>query len=182
MRTTLFLVAALSATAACGDDIVSGPEKGAKTPALEVFDATGPNRGKTVDYAAERKDRPTVYAFVQADQFDRPMNRFLKELDKSVRADAPDAYVVAVWLTDDVDKTKEKLPIVQQSVQYGATALTCFPGDKAGPKGWGVNADARLTVVVANKQKVTATFAYRSVNETDAKPVLEALKKVAEDN
>src|SRR5262249_47817961 len=69
MRTTLFLAAALLATAARADDIISGPEKGAKVPALEVFDATGPNQGKTVDYAAERKDRPTVYAFVQADQF-----------------------------------------------------------------------------------------------------------------
>jgi hypothetical protein len=159
------------------DDIVSGPEKGVKTPALSVFDATGPNKDKEVDYVAERKDKPTVVAFVQADQFDRPMNRFLKELDKAVRQDFPDVYVVAVWLTDDVDKTKEKLPRVQQSVQYEATALTCFTGDKTGPKGWNVNADARLTVVLTNHQKVATAFAYKSVNETDVKAVREALKK-----
>ena len=70
--------------------------------------------------------------------------------------------------------------MVQQSVQYDATALTCFVGDKAGPKGWNVNADARLTVVLANKQKVAATFAYKSVNETDVKGVREALKKTTD--
>jgi hypothetical protein len=166
----------IAGAAARADDLASGPEKGAKVPELKVYDATGANKEKEVDYAAERKDKPTVYLFIDAEKFDRPMNRFMKTLDGAVKKDFEGAYVVAVWLTGDADKTKEFLPKVQQSVQYEATALTLF-ADKAGPKGWGVNADAHLTAVVANKGKVTATFAYQSLNETDVPKVKEALEK-----
>ena len=163
-------------------DISSGPEKGKAVPALKVYDATGAHKEKEVDYAAERKDKPTVYLLVRADKFDRPMNRFMKTLDDALVKDFKDVYVVAVWLTEDVDKTKEFLPRVQQSVGYQQTALTCFTGDaKDGPKDWNVNGDAHITAVLANKQKVAATFGYNTVNETDVKKVVEALKKAVEE-
>jgi hypothetical protein len=172
MRSLLLTVSALFPA----QDVASGPEKGAAVPALSVYDATGMHKDKTVDYAAQRKDRPTVYLLVRADKFDRPMNRFMKTLDTQMKKDFPDAYAVAVWVTEEPDKAKESLPRVQQSVQYEATALT-VGGDKEGPKGWNVNGDAHLTVVVAARGKVAATFGYRSVNETDVPKVAEALKK-----
>jgi hypothetical protein len=162
---------------AWAQDVVSGPDRGKKVPPLKVFDGTGPNQGKELDYAAERKHKPTVYVFVQADKWDRPMARFLRKLDEAVRKEHQDGYVVAVWLTDSPGKTKEYLPVAQQSLQLQATALTCFSGEKAGPGGWGINADAHLTAAVANKQKVTATFGYRCVNETDVPGVRDALQK-----
>jgi hypothetical protein len=165
---------------ALAQDVPSGPDKSAIVPALKVFDATGEHKDKTVDYAAERKDKPTIYLLIRADKFDRPMNRFMKELDKLVKKDFADTYVVAVWLTEDAEKTKEFLPRVQQSVQYEATVLTYFAGDKAGPKDWNVNLDAHLTAVVAAKQKVAATFGYKSINESDVPGVRDALKKARE--
>jgi hypothetical protein len=111
------------------------------------------------------------------DKFDRPMNRFMKEMDAAMKKDFPDAYAVAVFFSDDADAIKKRLGAVQQSVQYEVTALTCFEGDKAGPKEWNVNGDARITVVVANKQKVAGTFGYQAINETDVKGIREALKK-----
>jgi len=169
--TLLFAIFAGSGRA---QDIVSGPAKDAKVPALKVYDSTGEHKEKEVDYAAQRKDKPTVYLFIDAEKFDRPMNRFMKTLDGAVKKDFADAYVVAVWLTGDADKTKALLPRVQQSVQYEATALTLF-ADKAGPKDWNVNGDAHLTVVLANKGAVRATLGYRSVNETDVPAVKEKL-------
>jgi hypothetical protein len=145
-------------------------------PPLKVFDATGPRKGEEIDYAAERGDKPTVYVFVRAEKWDRPMARFLKKLDDAVQRDGEDGYVVAVWLTDDVAKTKAYLPVAQQSLQFQGTALTCFTGEGAGPKDWGINADAHLTAVVAGKGKVAKTFGYLSVNETDVPAVAEALK------
>ncbi len=178
-RLAIFCLALLTPAATVrAQDVVSGPAKGEKVPALKVFDATGENADKELDYAAERKDRPTVYLFVRADKFDRPMNRFMKTLDGAVKKDFADTYVVAVWLTDDAAKTKELLPRVQQSVGYEATALTCCTGGAEGPKGWNVNADAHLTAVLANKGKVAATFAYRSLNETDVPAVRDAVKKM----
>jgi hypothetical protein len=171
---SIFLWMACSSLA---QDVITGPEKEAKVPALKVLDATGINKDKEIDYAADRADKPTVYLLIDAEKFDRPMNRFMKTLDGVVAKDFEGAYVVAVWLTSDPDKTKALLPRVQQSVQYEATALTLFSGANEGPKGWGVNADAHLTAVVANKGKVAATFGYRSINETDVPKVQEALKK-----
>jgi hypothetical protein len=177
-------LAALSSVIVCtpatAQDVTSGPDRGAKLPALKVFDATGPHKGKDADYVAERKDKPTVYVFIQADKWDRPMARFLKKLDEAVQKDGEDAYVVAVWLTDSPDKTKEYLPLAQQSLQLQASALTCFTGERSGPKDWNINADAHLTAVAANKAKTAATFGYRSINETDVPAVQEGLKKARE--
>jgi hypothetical protein len=158
-------------------DVASGPAQGKKVPALPVFDATGPNKDQELDYTAERKDKPTVYVFVQADKWDRPIARFLRKLDEAVRGESPDAYVIAVWLTENPDKTKEYLPVAQQSLQFQTTALSCFTGDKTGPKDWTVNTDAHVTAIVANKGKVAVTFGYRSINETDVPAVRDALKK-----
>src|SRR5579872_5946374 len=106
MRRKAILCLALLASPAAtrAQDVVSGPAKGEKVPSLKVFDATGENADKEADYAAERKDKPTVYLFVRADAFDRPMNRFMKTLDGAVKKDFADTYVVAVWLTGDAAK------------------------------------------------------------------------------
>ena len=136
IRLSVFIPAVLVfATQALAQDVVSGPEKGKKAPALKVFDATGANKDKEIDYAAERKDKPTIFLIVQADKWDRPMARFLRKLDEAVIKESADAYVVAVWLTDDVDKTKSYLPVAQQSLKLQNSALTCFTGEKAGPEG-----------------------------------------------
>jgi hypothetical protein len=130
-----------------------------------------------VDHVKERKGKPTVYVFVQADKWERPMARFLRKLDETVIKASEDAYVVAIWLTEDVDKTKEYLPRAQQSLKFQNTALTCFAGEKGGPKDWAIHADAHLMVVVTNKDRVAKRYGYRSINETDAPTVQAALKK-----
>jgi hypothetical protein len=181
LRCTIAFLALSPAARALGQEVVSGPDRGSKVPALKVFDATGPAQGKDVDYATERKGKPTIYVFIQADKWDRPMARFLKELDKAVQKEGEDVAVVAVWLTEDVRKTKQYLPLAQQSLQFQATALTCFTGEKAGPKGWAVNGDAHATAVVTNRGKVAAVFGYQSLNETNAPAVLKALMKARAD-
>ena len=178
LRKCCLLVASvlLGVPGAFAQDIVSGPEKGKPVPALKVFAATGPHEGKEVDYKMQRKARRTVYVFIRADKWDRPMARFLRGLDMAASKDGEETAVVAVWLTDNVEKTKKYLPRAQQSLQLQATALTCFPGPQEGPQGWGINADAHLTAAVVHKGTVAATFAYRSVNETDVPAVQKALK------
>jgi hypothetical protein len=65
------------------------------------------------------------------------------------------------------------------SLKFARTALAAFDGEKSGPEGWGVNPDAHLTVVVANKGKVQKSFAFLSVNETDVPPVVAEARKAA---
>jgi hypothetical protein len=164
-------------SSAGGQDVSSGPEQGKKVPALKVFDATGPHKDKEVDYTAERKDKPTIYILIQAEKWDRPIARFMRKLDDTLQKKDEDCHVVAVWLTDNPDKTKEYLPLAQHSLRFQNTALTCFTGERAGPKDWNINSDAHVTAVVATKGKVASTFGYRSLNETDAPAVLDAYKK-----
>jgi hypothetical protein len=158
-------------------DVESGPKAGEKVGPLKVFAVTGPVEGKEVNYAAERKDAPTVYLFVNAEKFSRPVARFMKTLDGKLGDVSDDAEAVAVWVGGDADKNKEYLPRAQTSLKFNKTALTAFAGDAGGPDGWGVNADAHLTVVLANKGKVVKSFAFVSVNATDVRPVLAAFRK-----
>jgi hypothetical protein len=181
LRWLCVLALGFAAGRSWAQDVASGPEKGKDVPALNVFDATGPNMDKDVDYVAKRKGKPTIYVFVQADKWDRPMAKFLKGLDNAVPKASKDATVVAVWVTKDAAKSKQYLPVAQQALKFEATALTCFTGGDTGPNRWGINADAHVTVVVAVKGKAAALFGYMSVNETEAPAVIAAMKKALTD-
>jgi hypothetical protein len=162
-------------------DVESGPKNGEKVGELKVFAVVGSVENKEVNYAAERKDAPTVYLFVNAEKFSRPMARFMKELDKKLGDAGDKAAAVAVWVGGEVDKNKDYLPRVNKSLSFDKTALTVFAGDAGGPNGWGVNADAHLTVVVANGGKVMKSFGFVSVNEKDVTAVLDELKKAVKE-
>ena len=141
--------------------------------------ATGDDAGKEIDIADARKDKPTVLIFIDADQFSRPIARYLKTLDGAVNTIGNDARVFAIWLTGDQEKTKDYLPRAQMSLSLEATTLAQFPGAKSGPEGWAISDRAFVTTVVANQGKVTANFAYVSVNETDVRKVAAEVRKAA---
>ena len=174
MRIWLAILLILALAPSAWADVSSGPKVGDKIPPLPVFAATGEFKDKCVDFAKERGDKPTVYVFVQAEHWGRPMFRFIKKLDEVIPEEAKDAAVVAVWLGDKPDDYKEYLPKISQ--YFSAAALTVFTGEKSGPKDWGINLDAHITVVVAAKGKVAAAFGFQSVNDTDAPMVRDALK------
>jgi len=155
----------------------AGPEIGKPVPSLKVVDVTGQTSPNEVDYSELRKELPTVYVFVQADKWDRPMARYLRVLDEAVANQDEAVYVVAVWLTENADKTRQYLPLAQQSLQLSRTALTCYVADKDGPKDWQLDLAASLTVAVAAKGKIADVREYRSVNETLVPEVREALQK-----
>ena len=158
-------------------DVDSGPAVGTAVSALKVFVVTGDQAGKEVDYAADRGAKPTIYVFIPHEKFDRPIARFLRELEKSVKDAGNDATMVTVFLSDDEAKTKEHLPRIQMSLQFTANPMAVFPSAKMSPEGWAVDTDAHLTAIVVQSGKVAAKFGYRSVNETAVPEVAAALKK-----
>ncbi len=158
-------------------DVESGPKAGETVGALKVHAVTGTIEDKEIDYAKERKDEPTIYIFVNAEKFSRPINKYMLTVDGKL-ADASDkAMAVIVWCGGDFDKNKEYMPKLAKAVPYAKSALTVFNGDANGPSGWGVNSAAHLTAVVVVGGKVIKSFAYESVNDTDAQDVIESLTK-----
>ena len=130
-----------------------------------MFGVVGTVEGKEADFAADRKDAPTIYLFVAAEEGGlpvggRPLARFMKVLDeRGRRRSTSKAAIVAVWLGDKAfDKHKEYLPRINMSLKFEKTSLAAFDGEKSGPNNWGINPDAHLTVVVANKGKVVKSF------------------------
>lgn len=156
-------------------ELASGPGEGNKLDQLKVFVAAGESAGKELDAVAERKDKPTIYVFIPADKFTRPMARFLRGLDEKLKAERPDIDLFAVWLTDEKDKAKEHLPRVQESLKLSRTSWCVFLGEKTGPPEWGINPDADITVIVADGLNVKLSTGYRSINETDVPKVWEKL-------
>ena len=156
-------------------ELVSGPGAGTKLKSLKVFVAAGELAGKDVDFIADRKEKPTVYVFVPAERFSRPMARFLKTLDDKLKAERTDVDIIAVWLTDDVPKFKDHLPRVQESLKLNRTSWCVYPGEKTGPDEWGINPDADITVIIADGPKVILSRGDRSINETEAPKVFAEL-------
>lgn len=180
MRTLGTLMLLALGSAVCLADVESGPKAGEKVGELKVAAITGDKEGKDLDYAAERKEEPTVYVFVNAEKFGRPAFRFLKKLDEKIgEAGGDKAEAVAVWV-GDAAKSKEYLERAKGSLKFAKMPLTVFDG-AAGPSGWGINTDAHVTAVVAVKGKVVKSFAFVSVNEKDeeevSKELMKALKK-----
>lgn len=163
---SLFLVA----------DVESGLKVGEKIPELKVFGVVGDIRDKSADFARERGEKPTVYLFINAPKFDRPIARYLRELDQKLGDVAENAAIVAVWVGGDLDDNKKRLPLINQSLKFDRTALACFEGAAPGPNGWGLNDEAHLTTVLAHKGKVIKSFAYRSTNEKDVPAILAVMK------
>ena len=160
--------------------VSQGAAEDTKAKPCKVFAVTGEFAGKEVDVLAERKEKPTVYLFVSAENWTRPIARYIKaldgQLDKGIDG-ATGAEAVAIWLTADVAKSKEYLPLAQRSMQLSKTALAVFDGQPQGPDGWNVDIASHLTAVVVRDGKETARFKYQSTNDTDVPEVVEALGK-----
>ncbi|HTN75380.1 MAG TPA: hypothetical protein VL096_09040 [Pirellulaceae bacterium] len=160
--------------------VVTGVAQGEDLQPLKLFAVTGSAAGNEVDYLAERKDKTTIYLFLNGAVWDRPIARYVKVLDTKL-ADgiekAKDAHVVAVWLSDDAAKGKEYLPKAQQSLNLSKTDWTVFSGSADGPTGWNIDKANHLTVVLVRGNKETARFQYKSTNDTDVPELLKALEK-----
>lgn len=176
LRLALPLAAVLLSTTLAQAAIESGPAVDSALPELKADAVTGEDAGRKITFTTTRKAKPTVYVFIRSDKFDRPIARYLKTLDKALVELGKDTHVVAVWLTDDAEKTREYLPKVQQSIKLEATTLALYAEDKLGPNAWAINDRAFVTTIVTDGAKVKARFAEQSLNETNVPEVTAALK------
>jgi hypothetical protein len=174
MKVTTMVLAFLMISIAHAD-VSSGPKVGEIFKELKLFVASGLVENKEIDLFKDRGEKATVLLYLQAAKFDRPMYRLLKKLDEKASSDVP---VVAIWLTEDQDKTKNFFERAKGSLQFANTSISLYPGEKTGPNGWGINLDAHLTMIVLQGTKVVDVAAFQSVNETDVKRISEGMDKL----
>jgi hypothetical protein len=171
----LVLLAASPATA----QVESGPKPGEKPEPFKAYVTTGENPDRVAEPVDERKDKPTVFLFVQGGLWTRPVARFVKNLDNELEKGvdgAEGASAVAVWLTEEPEAAKAYQPRAQMSLTLTKTVLAVFEGPKTGPKGWSLYDAVPLTAVVVRGGKVVKSVTYDPMNEPDPKEVVDALR------
>lgn len=161
-------------------EIQSGPTAGDAVPKLAVLQLQADDTYEANDAASSAQTKPTVYLFVNSAQWGRPMARFMVDLDRKLQEFSPQAEMAVVWLTNDVDQSKEYLPRAAKSLKLEHSSLAVFDGKASGPEGWTIDSEAHLTVVIAQEGKVKTSIGFISVNETDVPAIGEALRKPVE--
>ncbi|MEI7922014.1 MAG: hypothetical protein WCJ40_08905 [Planctomycetota bacterium] len=169
----MILSLALITAALPGQESTTGTPVGKPIPKLETVVCVGENEGQKQELTAKRLGKPTIYVFIQAEHWDRPLARLLRELDQKTKEHLTDGTVVAVWLSNqEVDRFREHLPRVQQSLKLAMTTYTVRPGDPFGPPAWSINRDDHVTVITVKDAKTLGRHSFKSTNEGDAARIL----------
>lgn len=169
-RTLVLVVAALAflgSIARCDSDLSSGPAPNDPVAPLKVFVVSADDNDQKADVAERSRKQPTLYLFVDAARWNRPMFRFVKTLEEQL---GDSDQVVAVWLAKDVDESKTYLAKIR--TYFVKAALCVAEASPEGPKDWGINPDASLTVVATRQGKVVKSWGYRAPDETKVTEVL----------
>jgi hypothetical protein len=175
MRPALLTLTLLPAAASAADPCVSGLAPGQRPGPYAAVVCVGPQRGQSHCFICETGDRPAVVVFARS--LSDPLGRLVQGLDKAVLADKGGDLRAWVTLLHD-----DQLAVDAQVVKWAkANALRSVPvavfEDQTGPPTYKLSRDADVTVLVFANQKVTANFAFRAGELTDARvaDVLRAL-------
>ncbi len=144
---------------AAAPKIFSGPQVGEKLPALKVKGVYGEQAGKTWDLLESNKDQPKLLIFLH--KRTRPAFGLARTLLTYLSKRKDDKLTGGViWLTEDATETENWLSQVRKN--FPATPrmpVTYSPDGIEGPGTYGLNRNVTMTILVADKNKVTANFA-----------------------
>jgi hypothetical protein len=159
------LVACAVSGAAIAAEVSSGLEKGAFVPAFTVTDVTGAAKGESLCYRCKFGDRPVVAVF--AKKMTPEVAALAKALDAKIEANKDARMAGFLVVTSDApDTVSSELTTVAEKQGLKTLALTTFKGE-AGPKGYKLNPEADVTVMMWVDSAVKVTKGYSAA---DLKP------------
>lgn len=172
MRSVISAIAAVMATwAAAGsatwgaEPCVSGLQIGQRPGPYSFLVATGPERGQPTCYVCETAEKPAVIVFARS--VSDPLAKLMLACDEAVAARRQDA--MRGWLTVLGEKT---IGLDDLAKWASKTGLKSVPvgvfDDPVGPPSYKLSDQADVTVIVFEKRKVTANFAFRKGELDDA--------------
>lgn len=161
-------------------EVFSGPQAGEVLPKLDVKGVYGEQAGKTWDLLEAKKDEPKLLIF--AHNRTRPGFALTRALLTYVNKRNDDKLTGGViFLTDDSTETENWLSLVKQ--HFGESKrmpIVYSPEGIEGPGAYGLNRNVSMTILVADKGKVTANFALVQPSvEADLPKIVKAAALVA---
>jgi hypothetical protein len=133
----------------------SGLKVGEKAGPFVVEDVTGPHKGDSLCYRCEYGDAPVVSVFTR--ELDGAVWDAVKDLDKKL-ADNKELKAFVVFLTDDKEAGMKNLKELATKHEIKNVPLTLMAAK--GPKGYMLNADAGVTVMMWEKGEVVVNHAF----------------------
>lgn len=155
----LFATLSFGPTAGAEDKpVYSGPQAGEKLPPLKVKGVFGDEAGKEFDIVKLAGGKPAVIIFMH--KLTRPSFAVTRTLLKyAAGSKSGKLFGGMVFLTGDVTKAEQRLKRTQRYFTTSKNARVAISPDGAeGPGAYGLNRNMTLTILVANKGKVTANF------------------------
>src|SRR5688572_25107607 len=155
-------------------EVKSGLEEGESPAAFNVKDITGPSKGKSLCYRCQYGAKPVATIFTR--EITDEVASLVEKIDKTV-GENKDKNMCAfvVLLTDDADAGAKELEKLAKDKKITNVPLTVFDG-AAGPESYKISKDAKVNVMMWNKQRVQVNHAF-----ADAKLSEDDVKKVAGD-
>jgi hypothetical protein len=147
LLTCAALVVASVGLVVAAEKVQSGLEKGAKVPAFNVTDVTGPAKGDgELCYRCRYGNQPVVAVF--AKEMTDEVAALTKELDGIVAKNRDQKMAgFVVLLSDTPEKAAPSLTKTAEKMKIEQLPLTTFKGT-AGPSGYKINEKADVTVMM----------------------------------
>ncbi len=125
---------------------------GEQPGAFEVEDVTGPAAGESLCYRCRYSGRPTVVIFAR--EVNDSVSKLVQQIDHEVGQNADkklSAFMVV--LEENTAKVEPELKRIQASQGIRNTPLTVFH-DPEGPAGYGLSPDAKIQVMMWDKEGI----------------------------
>lgn len=170
----VFLV--LAGLTRADDPLFSGPQPGEKLTPFKVRGVFDSLAGKEIDFIDMAKEKPIVLVFVHdVNRQSISMTRVLTSYAKSRAKDGLTTGVV--WLSDDASAAENELKRIKHALTESVPVGISLDG-REGPGKYGLNRKVMLTILVGNKNKVTANFALVQPSlQADLPKILDAIVK-----
>ena len=161
----------------------SGPQPGEGLPGLEVVDAFELDEEKPYDVIARIGEKPSILVVIHdmlSNKSDEPSLGLAYVLTHYAAARKDTGLERSVvFLTDDVAAMKTFLTKIRRALPKRETPIAISTDGLEGPGSWGFNRNLRVTIVISDQGRTTASFALQqpSVN-VDTPKVLKELVRV----
>jgi hypothetical protein len=156
--------------------VFSGPQAGERLAPIPVVLVYGKEAGMTVDLVKRAAGRPTLLVFVNG--ANRPAARLTRILMHFAEIHRKTLFAGVVYLHGDRTAAEQQLKRAVSWWQVGSPVGVSVDGAE-GPGSYGLNRNVNLTVLVANKGRVTSNHALVQPSEADAAAILKNVVALA---